>query len=102
MSKSLKNFTTIRAMLSGDEWSARSLRICFLLKPWKDKVELTDGLLKEVVSWEDKINSFFLKSLDISRHPRPEIATGKEPDSADHQLLRGLGHSKSRRRYSSS
>jgi cysteinyl-tRNA synthetase len=36
MSKSLKNYTTIRDVLSQNEWTARSLRICFLLMPWQD------------------------------------------------------------------
>ncbi|KAK4671169.1 Cysteine--tRNA ligase, cytoplasmic [Podospora pseudoanserina] len=33
MSKSLKNYTTIRSVLSEKDWTARSLRICFLLMP---------------------------------------------------------------------
>lgn len=65
MSKSLKNYTTIRAVLSQNDWSARSLRICFLLMPWQDGIEVTDELMKAVTGWEGKLNNFFLKSLDI-------------------------------------
>ncbi|KAH7333500.1 tRNA synthetases class I (C) catalytic domain-containing protein [Rhexocercosporidium sp. MPI-PUGE-AT-0058] len=54
MSKSLKNYRTIRSVLSQQEWSARSLRICFLLMPWQDGVEVTDELMKAVVAWEGK------------------------------------------------
>lgn len=48
MGRSLKNYTTIRSVLSEKEWSARSLRICFLLMPWHDAIEVTDELLKAV------------------------------------------------------
>ncbi|KAK3899125.1 tRNA synthetases class I (C) catalytic domain-containing protein [Staphylotrichum tortipilum] len=66
MSKSLKNYTTIRAVLASQkEWTARSLWICFLLMPWQDGIEVTDGLMKAVVGWERKLNNFFLKSLDV-------------------------------------
>ncbi|KAK3692966.1 tRNA synthetases class I (C) catalytic domain-containing protein [Podospora appendiculata] len=93
MSKSLKNYTTIRAVLSQNEWSARSLRICFLLMPWQDGIEVTDELMKAVVGWEGKLNNFFLKSLDIWKHPRPG-ATGQEPGIADQQLLMALDKAK--------
>lgn len=83
MSKSLKNFTTIRSVLSGKEWSARSLRICFLLMPWQDGIEVTDELMKAVVGWEGKLNNFFLKSSDIWKHSRPEITTTQELGIAD-------------------
>ncbi|KAI5859899.1 tRNA synthetases class I (C) catalytic domain-containing protein [Durotheca rogersii] len=49
MSKSLKNFITIRDALKQPEWNSRSLRICFLL------------------AWESKLNSFFLQALDVGR-----------------------------------
>ena len=57
MSKSLKNFTTIREALSGDGWSPRSLRVAFLTAGnWKDGIEITDSLVREGTSWEEKIN----------------------------------------------
>jgi len=49
MSKSLKDYTTIRNVLSRKEWSARSLRICFLLMPWQDGIEVTDELMTSAV-----------------------------------------------------
>ncbi|KAK4031792.1 tRNA synthetases class I (C) catalytic domain-containing protein [Parachaetomium inaequale] len=96
MSKSLKNYTTIRDVLSQNEWSARSLRICFLLVPWQDGIEVTDELMKAVVGWEGKLNNFFLKSLDIWKHSRPDIeATGQqELGIADRQLLNALDKAK--------
>ncbi|KAK4097026.1 hypothetical protein N658DRAFT_518904 [Parathielavia hyrcaniae] len=95
MSKSLKNYTTIRSVLSQNEWSARSLRICFLLMPWQDGVEVTDELRKAVVGWEGKLNNFFLKSLDIWENSESRTqATKQEPSTADQQLLMALDKAK--------
>ncbi|KAL4860957.1 hypothetical protein BDV12DRAFT_84642 [Aspergillus spectabilis] len=64
MSKSLKNFTTIREALERKEWTPRSLRIVFLLGGWKDGVEITDDLVSAGNSWEDKLNNFFIRVRD--------------------------------------
>lgn len=64
MSKSLKNFTTIREALDRKDWTPRSLRIVFLLGGWKDGVEITDELVNTGNAWEDKVNNFFLKVKD--------------------------------------
>ncbi|KAJ5512708.1 hypothetical protein N7463_002260 [Penicillium fimorum] len=64
MSKSLKNFTTIREALDRKDWTPRSLRIVFLLGGWKDGVEITDDLVHTGSSWEEKVNNFFLKVKD--------------------------------------
>ncbi|KAK4204995.1 tRNA synthetases class I (C) catalytic domain-containing protein [Triangularia verruculosa] len=93
MSKSLKNYTTIRSVLSGKDWTSRSLRICFLLMPWQDGIEVTDELMKAVVGWEGKLNNFFLKSLDLSKHLRPD-AEGQDVGVADQQLLKSLEKAK--------
>lgn len=69
MSKSLKNYTTIGTVLSENEWAARSLRIylvlriCLVLMPWQDGIEVTEELMKTVVGWEGKLNNFFLKGM---------------------------------------
>jgi cysteinyl-tRNA synthetase len=68
MSKSLKNFTTIRTALSQPEWSSRSLRICFLLGAWQDRIEITEELMKSTAAWEGKLNNFFMKAMDVVRH----------------------------------
>lgn len=61
MSKSLKNFTTIREALSRGDWTPRGLRIVFLLGSWKDGIEITDDMVKAGSAWEDKVNvSYFL------------------------------------------
>jgi cysteinyl-tRNA synthetase len=61
MSKSLKNFTTIREALGRGEWNARSLRIIFLLGGWHDGIEITPDLRKAGTSWESYVTNFFLK-----------------------------------------
>ncbi|KAI0816218.1 cysteinyl-tRNA synthetase [Xylaria sp. FL0064] len=94
MSKSLKNYTTIRAVLSEKDWTARSLRICFLLMPWQDSIEVTDELMKAAVGWEGKLNNFFLKSLDLWRHSSLETTTTQELGIADKQLLSALDKGK--------
>ncbi|KAJ5349885.1 hypothetical protein N7541_007612 [Penicillium brevicompactum] len=66
MSKSLKNFTTIREALDRKDWTPRSLRVVFLLGGWKDGVEITDDLVGFGSSWEEKVNNFFLKVKDPS------------------------------------
>ncbi|OJD33380.1 cysteinyl-trna synthetase [Diplodia corticola] len=82
MSKSLKNFTTIREALGRGDWTPRSLRIVFLLGGWKEPVEITEGLVKEGSAWEEKVNNFFFKVKDLERHPSPENAASAEADSA--------------------
>ena len=56
MSKSLKNFTTIREALEKETWTTRSLRIVLLLGHWRDGIEITDDLVKAGSAWEDKID----------------------------------------------
>lgn len=65
MSKSLKNFTTIREALEKKEFTPRGLRIIFLLGGWKEGVEITDDLVKAADGWEDKVNNFFLNARDL-------------------------------------
>lgn len=69
MSKSLKNFTTIREALARKDWTARSLRIVFLLGPWHDSIEITDDMRKAASSFESYISNFFYKILDLDVHP---------------------------------
>lgn len=56
MSKSLKNFTTIREALSRGIWTSRGLRILFLLGGWREGIEISDNIVKEGSAWEDKVN----------------------------------------------
>lgn len=101
MSKSLKNFTTIREALSRGDWTSRGLRIVFLLGGWKDGVEITDELVKSGASWEDKVNNFFLKARSVEQNRVEHSHTGAVVDgtprdtSGDDALLEA--HSKAER-----
>ncbi|KAJ5723741.1 hypothetical protein N7488_001776 [Penicillium malachiteum] len=64
MSKSLKNFISIRDSLEQKHWTSRSLRIAFLLGGWKEGIEVTDELVATGNTWEEKVNNFFLKVKD--------------------------------------
>ena len=66
MSKSLKNFTTIRTALERGDWTPRSLRIVFLLGNWRDGIEITDDLVAAGSGWEDKVDNFFLNVKDVA------------------------------------
>lgn len=79
MSKSLKNFTTIREALARGDWTARSLRIIFLLGGWHDGVEITDDLRKTGASFESYITNFFYKIRDLEIHPTAD-ASGAEDE----------------------
>lgn len=66
MSKSLKNFTSIREALDRKDWTPRSLRIVFLLGSWKDGIEIGEDLINAGSAWEEKVNNFFVKMKDPS------------------------------------
>lgn len=82
MSKSLKNFTTIRTALSRGDWSYRSLRIAFLLGAWESGIEVTEEVLRTTASFEDKLNNFFYKSSDIARNPQENSKTTTTDDDS--------------------
>ncbi|KAI9707627.1 MAG: hypothetical protein M1836_000588 [Candelina mexicana] len=89
MSKSLKNFTTIREALGRGDWTPRGLRIVFLLGGWKEGVEITDDLVKAGNSWEDKVNNFFIRAKDVisgSETTRGATQSSKQ----DQELREGL------------
>ncbi|KAI1166300.1 cysteinyl-tRNA synthetase [Nemania serpens] len=64
MSKSLKNFQTIKDALAST-YTARSMRIVFLHGRWNDGVEITPSMRTQADFWETTVNNFFtnVKSL---------------------------------------
>ncbi|KUI66404.1 Cysteine--tRNA ligase [Cytospora mali] len=92
MSKSLKNFTTIRKALARGDWTYRSLRIAFLLGAWESGIEVTDEILRTTASFEDKMNNFFYKSADIAREKK-ENSSATELDD-DQKVLAALEKAK--------
>jgi cysteinyl-tRNA synthetase len=59
MSKSLKNFTTIREALANGDWTPRRLRLLFMKGGWRGGIEISPGLRQEVDVWERTANNFF-------------------------------------------
>lgn len=88
MSKSLKNFTTIREALGRGDWTARGLRIIFLLGGWHDGIEITDDMRKAGASFESYVTNFFYKIRDLEIHPT--TSTGAE----DAKLVEALESAK--------
>lgn len=84
MSKSLKNFTTVREALAKKEWTPRALRIVFLLGSWKDGCEITDRLVKHGAGLEDKITNWFLKAKEIERN---SLATSEKSSEKENDTL---------------
>lgn len=59
MSKSLKNFVTIREAL--EKHSARQIRILFLLQGWEKTINFAHAALDEAQSKEKRLKEFFLE-----------------------------------------
>lgn len=59
MSKSLKNFVSIRDALQRGDWTSRRLRIVFLLGGWKEGIEVREGVVAEARTWETTLSKFF-------------------------------------------
>lgn len=55
MSKSLKNFQTIQDAL-GTTYTARNMRIVFLMGRWNDGVEISPDMRKQADSWETTLD----------------------------------------------
>ncbi|KAF4520784.1 hypothetical protein B566_EDAN011436, partial [Ephemera danica] len=64
MSKSLKNFVTIRAALA--KHSARQLRFAFLLHQWKDTLDYSDNTMELAAHFDKYLNEFFLNVKDLT------------------------------------
>ncbi|RKF57672.1 Cysteine--tRNA ligase [Erysiphe neolycopersici] len=59
MSKSLKNFQTIRDALH-DDYTPRRMRIVFLMGRWNDGVEISADMKIMAEVWETTVNNFFV------------------------------------------
>ncbi|KAF1984284.1 hypothetical protein K402DRAFT_381521 [Aulographum hederae CBS 113979] len=96
MSKSLKNFTTIRDALSRGDWTPRGLRIVFLLGGWKEGVEITDSLVTQGNSWENRVNNFLRHTKDLQRTLSESESSKKSDQSQDSSLDDALKEAKSK------
>lgn len=77
MSKSLKNFISIRDALASGDWTARKLRILFMMGGWKGGLEISQNFRAEVDLWEKTLSNFFSNVDALSRES--ESATGPRP-----------------------
>ncbi|EFI28187.1 cysteinyl-tRNA synthetase [Coprinopsis cinerea okayama7 len=77
MSKSLKNFISIRDALASGDWTARKLRILFMMGGWKGGLEISQNFRAEVDLWEKTVTNFFsnvealTRESETSGGPRP-------------------------------
>ncbi|XP_075044490.1 cysteine--tRNA ligase, cytoplasmic isoform X2 [Mixophyes fleayi] len=67
MSKSLKNFITIKDALQKN--TARQLRLAFLMHSWKDTLDYSNNTMESAVQYEKFMNEFFLNVKDLLRAP---------------------------------
>ncbi|XP_023393127.1 cysteine--tRNA ligase, cytoplasmic [Pteropus vampyrus] len=67
MSKSLKNFITIKDALK--KHSARQLRLAFLMHSWKDTLDYSSNTMESALQFEKFMNEFFLNVKDVLRAP---------------------------------
>ena len=78
MSKSLKNFTTIREDLKIR--TPRMLRMIFLMGSWSQPMEITDSMLLAVKNMESTISNFFFKAKDVERRAARQLRQGDSVD----------------------
>ena len=74
MSKSLKNFITIQEVLK--KYTARQLRLTFLLHGWKETLDYSDATMEAAVSYEKLVNEFFLVVKHLVRSARGSSGPG--------------------------
>ncbi|KAF0887437.1 SYCC protein, partial [Crocuta crocuta] len=67
MSKSLKNFITIKDALK--KHSARQLRLAFLMHSWKDTLDYSSNTMESALQYEKFMTEFFLNVKDLLRAP---------------------------------
>lgn len=63
MSKSLKNFVSIKEALN--KFSSRQLRLAFLLHSWRDTLDYSGNTMDFAISYEKMLNEFFLNVKDV-------------------------------------
>ncbi|XP_076805672.1 cysteine--tRNA ligase, cytoplasmic-like isoform X1 [Clavelina lepadiformis] len=66
MSKSLKNFITIKDALKKN--TSRQLRFAFLLHSWKDTLDYSENTMHDAVQFEKLMNEFFLNVKHVLRN----------------------------------
>jgi hypothetical protein len=89
MSKSLKNFLTIREVL--DQVTPRQLRLLFLMQSWRDPMNYSQGTLTEMLAKEKTIREFMLM---VKTRLRDDLASqhtaGQRWNSDDEEVHRAI------------
>ena len=83
MAKSLKNFITIRQAL--EKFSAKQIRLMFLLQQWDKPVNFSDQTLDEAREKENRINSFLARIAQVGRN-YPMHSSPQKWDELDSKL----------------
>uniref|UniRef100_A0A7N6ATH6 Cysteine--tRNA ligase, cytoplasmic n=1 Tax=Anabas testudineus TaxID=64144 RepID=A0A7N6ATH6_ANATE len=84
MSKSLKNFITIKDALAKN--TARQLRLAFLMHSWKDTLDYSSNTMESAVQYEKFMNEFFLNVKDILRAPTDITGQFEKWEAAEVEL----------------
>lgn len=88
MSKSLKNFITIKEALQ--KHSSRQLRLAFLLHSWSATLDYSDATMREAQHCEKLFNEFFLTVKDLLRKQPKGVASYLKFTDREKQLLAQL------------
>lgn len=93
MSKSLKNFITIKEALA--KYSSRQLRLVFASAQWNNQLDFKESLVNEVKSLETSFNNFFqnvraLQSDNTHRQESMDHNISKKLTSLEKKLLADL------------
>ncbi|XP_039992282.1 cysteine--tRNA ligase, cytoplasmic isoform X2 [Xiphias gladius] len=93
MSKSLKNFITIKEALAKN--TARQLRLAFLMHSWKDTLDYSSNTMESAVQYEKFMNEFFLNVKDLLRAPTDVTGQFEKWDAAEVALNNSFYNRKS-------
>lgn len=85
MSKSLKNFVTIRQAL--ETCTARQLRLLFLFRAWDNVMNYSAAMLDEVRSKEKVFGEFFLLVKQVQREQAATHTVPQRWDAGERQML---------------
>ncbi|XP_068174506.1 cysteine--tRNA ligase, cytoplasmic isoform X2 [Antennarius striatus] len=93
MSKSLKNFITIKDALVKN--TARQLRLAFLMHSWKDTLDYSSNTMESAVQYEKFLNEFFLNVKDVLRMPTDLTGQFERWETEEMELNNGFNDRKS-------
>eukprot|EP01059_Diplonema_ambulator_P001714 TRINITY_DN11448_c0_g1_i1.p2 TRINITY_DN11448_c0_g1~~TRINITY_DN11448_c0_g1_i1.p2 ORF type:complete len:713 (+),score=360.42 TRINITY_DN11448_c0_g1_i1:171-2309(+) len=88
MSKSLKNFITIKQAL--EKYTAREIRMMFLLQPWHKEMNFSDQTIDDAKAKEKAFREFFHKVRSLSRSDWANTPVGFQEGQADRDMMKML------------